>query len=48
MLVRSNPTEAVPYRSDATYLERLHWEAAIDLPLLPEALAERAGGRFRR
>jgi len=48
MLVRSNPTEAEPYRSDATYLERLHWEAAVDLPLTPEALAERAGDRFHR
>jgi UDPglucose--hexose-1-phosphate uridylyltransferase len=34
------------YRSDATHLERLHWEAAIDSS--PEALAERAGDRFRR
>lgn len=34
------------YRSDATYFERLHWEAAVDI--LPEELAERAGGRFRR
>jgi UDPglucose--hexose-1-phosphate uridylyltransferase len=33
------------YRSDAMYLERLHWEAAIDL--WPEELAERAGDRFR-
>lgn len=48
MLVRSNLDAAEPYRSDATYLERLHWEAAIDLPLTPEALAERAGDRFRR
>jgi hypothetical protein len=28
------------------YLERLHWEAAIDV--VPEQLAERAGDRFRR
>ena len=28
------------YRSDATWLERLHWEAAIDIS--PEELAERA------
>jgi UDPglucose--hexose-1-phosphate uridylyltransferase len=33
------------YRSDATYLERLHWEAAVDVS--PEELAERAGERFR-
>ena len=33
------------YRSDSTFLERLHWEAAVDLP--PEALAERIGDRFR-
>jgi UDPglucose--hexose-1-phosphate uridylyltransferase len=34
------------YRSDSTYLERLHWEAANDIS--PEELAERAGDRFRR
>jgi galactose-1-phosphate uridylyltransferase len=33
------------YRSDSTFLERLHWEGAVDLP--PEAVAERIGGRFR-
>jgi UDPglucose--hexose-1-phosphate uridylyltransferase len=33
------------YRSDSTCLERLHWEAAIDLP--PETIAERFAGRFR-
>lgn len=33
------------YRSDATFLERLHWEGAIDLP--PESVAERIGDRFR-
>jgi UDPglucose--hexose-1-phosphate uridylyltransferase len=33
------------YRSDSTFLERLHWEGAIDLP--PEAVAERVGDRFR-
>ena len=33
------------YRSDSTFLERLHWEGAIDLP--PETVAERIGGRFR-
>ncbi len=32
------------YRSDAMYLERLHWEAAVDV--MPEELAERAGDRF--
>jgi UDPglucose--hexose-1-phosphate uridylyltransferase len=33
------------YRSDAMYLERLHWESAVDV--IPEELAERAGDRFR-
>ena len=33
------------YRSDSTFLERLHWEAAIDLA--PEDVAERLRGRFR-
>jgi galactose-1-phosphate uridylyltransferase len=33
------------YRSDSTFLERLHWEGAIDLA--PEAVAERIGDRFR-
>ncbi|HUO73011.1 MAG TPA: hypothetical protein VMU39_19745 [Solirubrobacteraceae bacterium] len=33
------------YRSDSTFLERLHWEGAIDLP--PEAVAERIRERFR-
>lgn len=33
------------YRSDSTFLERLHWEGAVDLP--PEAIAERIGDRFR-
>jgi galactose-1-phosphate uridylyltransferase len=32
------------YRSDATYFERLHWEAAVDLR--PEDVAARAGERF--
>jgi galactose-1-phosphate uridylyltransferase len=32
------------YRSDATWLERLHWEAAVDVA--PEALADAAGSRF--
>jgi galactose-1-phosphate uridylyltransferase len=40
---RSNLRPA--YRSDSTFLERLHWEGAIDIP--PEALAERIGDRFR-
>ena len=34
------------YRSDSTFLERLHWEGAVDLP--PETLAERIGPRFAR
>ena len=34
------------YRSDATWLERLHWEAAVDVA--PEALADLAGLRFSR
>jgi UDPglucose--hexose-1-phosphate uridylyltransferase len=34
------------YRSDATYFERLHWEAAVDIS--PEEVAERAGDRFTR
>lgn len=33
------------YRSDSTFLERLHWEGAIDLS--PERVAERIGTRFR-
>jgi UDPglucose--hexose-1-phosphate uridylyltransferase len=33
------------YRSDSTFLERLHWEGAIDLS--PEVVAERIGDRFR-
>ncbi len=40
---RQNPAHL--YRSDVTYLERLHWEAAIDIS--PEELAARAGDRFR-
>jgi len=32
------------YRSDSTFLERLHWEGAIDLS--PERIAERIGARF--
>jgi hypothetical protein len=43
MVCRSNPRPF--YRSDATHLERLHWEAAIDI--WPEELAEAAGDRFR-
>jgi UDPglucose--hexose-1-phosphate uridylyltransferase len=34
------------YRSDSTFLERLHWEGAIDLA--PERVTERLGDRFRR
>jgi galactose-1-phosphate uridylyltransferase len=33
------------YRSDSTFLERLHWEGAIDLR--PEDVAERIRERFR-
>jgi UDPglucose--hexose-1-phosphate uridylyltransferase len=33
------------YRSDSTFLERLHWEGAVDLP--PEIIAEHIGERFR-
>jgi hypothetical protein len=32
------------YRSDSTFLERLHWEGAIDLP--PERSARQVGERF--
>jgi UDPglucose--hexose-1-phosphate uridylyltransferase len=41
---RSNLTPL--YRSDSTFLERLHWEGAIDLA--PEEVAEQIGDRFRR
>ena len=41
---RSNLTAF--YRSDSTFLERLHWEGAIDLA--PEDVAERIRDRFRR
>jgi galactose-1-phosphate uridylyltransferase len=34
------------YRSDSTFLERLHWEGAVDLA--PEEVADRIRGRFRR
>jgi len=34
------------YRSDSTFLERLHWEGAVDLA--PETIAARIGDRFRR
>jgi UDPglucose--hexose-1-phosphate uridylyltransferase len=40
---RSNLNSA--YRSDSTFLERLHWEGAIDVA--PETIAERIGARFR-
>lgn len=33
------------YRSDSTFLERLHWEGAVDIA--PERLAEAIGDRFR-
>jgi galactose-1-phosphate uridylyltransferase len=42
MVCRSNVEPL--YRSDVTWLERLHWEAAVDVS--PEELAARAGGRF--
>jgi galactose-1-phosphate uridylyltransferase len=41
---RSNLTPF--YRSDSTFLERLHWEAAIDMS--PEEVADRTRDRFRR
>jgi galactose-1-phosphate uridylyltransferase len=34
------------YRSDSTFLERLHWEGAVDLS--PERVAEQVRERFRR
>ena len=34
------------YRSDSTFLERLHWEGVVDLP--PESISEQIGDRFRR
>jgi galactose-1-phosphate uridylyltransferase len=34
------------YRSDSTFLERLHWEGAIDIP--PEAFAEQIREGFRQ
>jgi UDPglucose--hexose-1-phosphate uridylyltransferase len=33
------------YRSDSTFLERLHWEGAVDLA--PEGVARQIGDRFR-
>jgi len=33
------------YRSDSTFLERLHWEGAVDYA--PETVAEQLGRRFR-
>ncbi|HTP19467.1 MAG TPA: hypothetical protein VMJ65_07680 [Solirubrobacteraceae bacterium] len=33
------------YRSDSTFLERLHWEGAVDLA--PEDVADRIRGRFK-
>lgn len=44
MVVRANL--APLYRSDVTWLERLHSEVATDV--LPEDLADRAGNRFQR
>jgi galactose-1-phosphate uridylyltransferase len=43
LAARSNLTPL--YRSDATFLERLHWEGAVDIA--PEQVAERIGDRFR-
>src|SRR5580658_2403454 len=40
---RSNPRPL--YRSDSAFLERLHWEGAVDLA--PEAVARQIGERFR-
>jgi UDPglucose--hexose-1-phosphate uridylyltransferase len=34
------------YRSDSTFLERLHWEGAVDIA--PETVARRISDRFRR
>ena len=42
LICRSNL--APLYRSDATWLERLHWEAAVDV--VPEELAARARAHF--
>ena len=33
------------YRSDSTFLERMHWEGAVDLA--PESIASQMGERFR-
>ena len=44
LICRSNPD--LIYRSDATYSERLHWQAMVDTS--PEQLAERARVRFER
>lgn len=44
MVARSNLQPL--YRSDATYYERLHWQAMVDT--MPEELAARARERFRR
>lgn len=43
MVCRSNFSPL--YRSDATWLERLHWEGAVDIS--PEEIARRASDRFR-
>jgi galactose-1-phosphate uridylyltransferase len=43
IMCRSNPQPF--YRSDATHLERLHWESAVDL--WPEEITDAAGDRFR-
>jgi galactose-1-phosphate uridylyltransferase len=43
MVCRSNLEPL--YRSDVAWLDKLHWEAAVDIS--PEELAHQAGGRFR-
>jgi galactose-1-phosphate uridylyltransferase len=43
MVIRSNLEPL--YRSDVAWLDKVHWEAAVDIS--PEELAERAGSRFR-
>ena len=43
LCARSSPRPL--YRSDSTFLERLHWEGAVDIA--PERLAEQIRDRFR-
>jgi galactose-1-phosphate uridylyltransferase len=42
MVCRSNL--GLPYRSDVTYFERLHWQAMVDT--VPEELAAQAREKF--